>query len=86
MTSFPDIDECSTGGNACQRYTATCTNVIGSYTCACKEGYTGDGRQCVGLYMQFVDSFSSFTSWARNSVYLHLTLFQFCKFSYLDYA
>ena len=49
MISFLDVDECSTGGNLCQRYLATCTNTIGSYTCACKEGYTGDGRQCVGV-------------------------------------
>ena len=45
---FVDVDECSTGGNNCHRSLATCTNVIGSYTCKCREGYTGNGIQCVG--------------------------------------
>ena len=27
---------------------ATCTNTDGSFTCACKPGYTGNGTDCTG--------------------------------------
>ena len=25
-----------------------CSNTLGSYACACKAGYSGDGRTCTG--------------------------------------
>ncbi|XP_068733708.1 uncharacterized protein [Montipora capricornis] len=40
-----DIDECSTGKHSCS-HVAVCNNTSGSYNCACKEGYVGDGRNC----------------------------------------
>src|SRR5205807_1293020 len=40
-----DIDECQ-GTNDCDPLNAHCTNLPGSYTCACKEGYFGNGRRC----------------------------------------
>ena len=42
----PDIDECSSEDKC--HVNATCTNTIGSYNCACKKGYGGDGRDCSG--------------------------------------
>ena len=42
-----DIDECVSGNNSCHDY-ANCTNTIGSYTCECKEGFTGNGVECEG--------------------------------------
>ena len=27
---------------------AICTNIVGSFTCACYVGYTGDGVNCTG--------------------------------------
>lgn len=36
---FSDINECST--NPCGEK-AVCTDTVGSYTCSCKEGFTGD--------------------------------------------
>lgn len=41
-----DIDECSLGQYQCSRF-ARCYNVHGSYKCKCKDGYKGDGLNCV---------------------------------------
>ncbi len=38
-----EIDECAAGSADCVA-AATCTNVVGSYTCACPPGYDGDGH------------------------------------------
>jgi hypothetical protein len=40
-----DIDECSKGNHTCQTE-ATCNNTLGSYTCTCRGGYEGDGKNC----------------------------------------
>jgi hypothetical protein len=40
-----DIDECALGIDDCH-VNATCTNVTGSYTCACNEEFTGNGVDC----------------------------------------
>ena len=42
-----DIDECTTLIHECDG-NATCSNTIGNYTCACNEGYSGDGFACTG--------------------------------------
>ncbi|MBM4342752.1 MAG: hypothetical protein FJ100_05190 [Deltaproteobacteria bacterium] len=39
-----DVDECAKPG-ACAAE-ATCTNAVGSFSCACKAGYAGDGKTC----------------------------------------
>ena len=44
-----DFDECSGQGNGNNCHSqATCTNTIGSFTCACKGGYSGNGVTCTG--------------------------------------
>ncbi|WP_342377499.1 hypothetical protein NVS55_39350 [Myxococcus stipitatus] len=40
-----DINECATNNGGCSS-NATCTNSQGSYACACKPGYSGNGQQC----------------------------------------
>jgi len=42
-----DIDECYTDNGGCSS-AAKCTNTIGSITCVCLPGYTGDGYTCDG--------------------------------------
>ena len=42
-----DIDECSSNSHSCD-VNAVCNNTHGSYTCACKLGYSGDGKNCTG--------------------------------------
>ena len=44
---FADIEECAVGTDNCAA-TATCTNTLGSFTCACNAGYSGDGVTCTG--------------------------------------
>ena len=40
------MDECSID-NECH-VNAQCTNMDGSYTCGCLDGYAGDGKNCTG--------------------------------------
>ena len=49
VTSFADIKECLLSA-PCD-INANCMNTIGSYTCECKDGFTGDGYMeggCIG--------------------------------------
>ncbi|KAL9989415.1 hypothetical protein ACROYT_G003962 [Oculina patagonica] len=40
-----DIDECSTNSHSCD-VSAVCNNTEGGHNCTCKEGFTGNGRNC----------------------------------------
>ena len=42
-----DIDECSNASHKCHP-NANCTNTVGSHSCSCKEGFSGNGRSCSG--------------------------------------
>ena len=42
-----DEDECTSGATDC-REGASCVNTIGSYSCTCKAGFSGDGTTCEG--------------------------------------
>ena len=42
-----DIDECEEG-NKCDT-NAVCKNTDGSYSCQCKQDFTGNGRSCAGM-------------------------------------
>ena len=46
-----DIDECETDGDECD-LNASCMNTPGSFTCACNQGYSGDGLTCNGKTRQ----------------------------------
>ena len=43
-----DFDECSLEPTPCDN-TASCTNTEGSFTCTCKQGFTGNGTVCEGI-------------------------------------
>ena len=42
-----DINECLRGTDQCSK-NATCSDTIGSYTCSCNTGFSGDGFNCNG--------------------------------------
>ena len=42
-----DINECMDGTGSCDG-NATCVNIMGSYSCSCQPGYSGDGITCSG--------------------------------------
>ena len=44
-----DIDECASDIDNCN-FNATCTNTHGNFSCACNQGYSGDGVICVGMW------------------------------------
>ena len=48
------MDECTEGTDDCVD-DATCMNTVGSFTCTCPPGYSGDGRAsgngCFGMSM-----------------------------------
>ena len=43
----PDLDECTTNTHNCD-VNEDCANTVGSYSCKCKAGYTGNGHTCSG--------------------------------------
>ena len=49
-----DINECQTS-NQCDE-NADCVNTKGSYTCTCKEGFTGNGSTCLGMVVLLIIS------------------------------
>lgn len=46
--SSTDVDECSAKSTPCDS-NADCSNSDGSFSCTCKQGFTGDGRVCQGI-------------------------------------
>ena len=43
------MNECETEEHNCDA-DANCVNTIGSFMCACKPGFTGNGVNCRGKY------------------------------------
>ena len=44
-----DINECANNGGGCEH---NCVNLLGSYECSCREGYSlaVDGFSCNGMF------------------------------------
>ena len=47
FTKFSDNKECALGIHNCHT-NATCSNTEGSFICACKTEYSGNGTTCIG--------------------------------------
>ena len=46
-TYASDVNECTLNLHNCHEQ-ATCANTLGSYSCACNSGWTGNGLTCEG--------------------------------------
>jgi len=46
VTCCTDVDECAVNNGGCHQH-ADCINTPGSFSCACVEGYVGDGLDCM---------------------------------------
>ena len=44
-----DVNECLTNNGGCSP-NATCTNNVGSFSCSCNTGYSGNGFTCTGMF------------------------------------
>ena len=53
MCDYTDIDECAVNNGGCNA-DANCTNLAGSFSCACTNGYTGNGFSCTNDYFSTV--------------------------------
>ena len=54
---FLDLDECILNSHSCDA-NALCTNTHGSHNCACKTGFSGDGRSCAGnIFLETCQSY-----------------------------
>lgn len=53
FNTLTDINECALGTFECSDY-AECQNEAGSYSCACKEGFIGNGTFCTGTLITVV--------------------------------
>jgi len=62
------VNEC-TGSNSCNA-NAMCTNNVGSYTCDCNPGYSGDGFTCDGKSLFPFPSFLIFSLMKQESEFL----------------
>ena len=47
-----DIDECASDKHNCSE-DAVCNNTKGSFNCACKPGFTGNGYKCAGEHHMY---------------------------------
>lgn len=45
------IDECKEGTHTCHHH-ADCVDIQNGFLCECREGYQGDGFECIGITLK----------------------------------
>ena len=43
------MDECAEMTHDCSPH-ANCVNQVGTFTCKCREGFVGDGKDCIEVH------------------------------------
>ena len=66
-----DFDECSSEPSPCDE-NADCVNSDGSYSCTCKQGFTGNGAICEGVPVLIIHC--AFTTIELTQLVLGFTL------------
>ena len=56
-----DIDECLESLDNCDVNYGSCNNTIGSFTCTCVSGFSGDGTNCSSKTHSYVSQLSFYT-------------------------
>ncbi|CAH3162943.1 unnamed protein product [Porites lobata] len=65
-----DIDECAANTHSCHM-NALCINTWGSYLCACKTGYSGNGKSCSDINECVVHKDKVLCAWKDGCVNTH---------------
>ena len=77
-----DADECSQESTNQCHLNANCTNTVGSYNCKCIAGFTGDGRDCSGMWNALKRSNNSrkLIKWPKivmlGQLYMHICAYE----------
>ena len=69
-----DFDECSLEPNPCDDH-SNCINSDGSYSCICKQGFTGNGAVCEGM-CQGAPTMATAFAFVCGRHFVQLTLYE----------
>jgi len=58
------VDECAVNNGGCSTL-ANCINTIGTFTCTCLPGYTGDGVTCTSKAKELYESWQLVIAWVN---------------------
>ena len=70
-----DVDECAADLSPCDN-NADCINAIESFSCTCKQGFTGDGKTCKGKQSFKQIFYQAFSMHSRKPLKHHCILFR----------
>uniref|UniRef100_A0A0G4I0S6 EGF-like domain-containing protein n=1 Tax=Chromera velia CCMP2878 TaxID=1169474 RepID=A0A0G4I0S6_9ALVE len=78
MIALNVTDLCSDGAHNCHA-NAACENAVGSFTCSCNYGFTGDGLSCSALTLIPPADIGNGGTWTKDSTVTYNSLPTFSK-------